>query len=188
MRLFIAIDLPEDWKRLLAQPETSIGWLGRGVKWVDPHSTHLTLKFLGEVEEKMLPDIQAGMATACREVESFSMQLKGTGVFPNAKMPRVYWVGIDAPPNLMTLQARIEQEMETLGFEKEERAFKPHLTLARIKDPAGKQRMTEALLSYKIESGAVTVRETLLMRSHLSSEGARYEAMWRCPLGTPATS
>ncbi len=146
MRLFVAIALPEEWKQVLAQPEASIGWLGRGVKWVEPRGMHLTLKFLGDVEEVRLAAIDARLATACGEGTPFSMRLRGTGVFPNAKRPRVYWAGLEAGSELMDLQTRIEHEMGELGFEREEHPFRPHLTLARIKDPLGKQRMTEALL------------------------------------------
>ena len=186
MRLFIAIDLPDEWRRILARPEESIGWLGRGVKWVEPRGMHLTLKFLGEVEEQLLPDIRNGMAAACEGIQPFTIRLRGTGVFPDAKRPRVYWAGIEGPPSLLELQARVDAEMQRLGFDAEEREFRPHLTLARIKDPMGKQRMTDALLSYALESEPAEVRELLLMRSHLSSEGARYEPIGRCALGGDA--
>lgn len=189
MRLFIAIDLPSEWKRLLAQPEESIGWLGRGVKWVEPRGMHLTLKFLGEVDEKTLPDIRNGIAAACRGTDSFKIRLRGTGVFPNPKRPRVYWVGIEGASALLDLQKRIDSGMQGLGFPAEEHPFQPHLTLARIKEPIGKQRMTDALLAYKIESEPGMIREVLLMQSHLSRDGAHYEAIWRCPLGgeTPSS-
>lgn len=188
MRLFIALDLPEEWKRILAQPEASIGWLGRGVKWVEPRGMHLTLKFLGEVEETLLPQIRDGITVACSTISTFTMRLQGTGVFPNPKRPRVYWAGIEAPRQLMDLQTRMDAEMQRIGFPAEEHPFRPHLTIARIKDPIGKQRMTDALLNFKLEGDSIEIREALLMRSHLSIEGARYEAIFRCPLGgvTPA--
>jgi 2'-5' RNA ligase len=186
MRLFIAIDLPEEWKRILAQPEESIGWLGRGVKWVEPRGIHLTLKFLGEVDEELVPDIRGGMAAACMGIEPFAIRLRGTGVFPNAKRPRVYWAGIEGPSALLALQARMDEELQRLGFPAEEHEFRAHLTLARIKDPIGKQRMTDALLRFSLESEPADVREVLLMRSHLSSEGARYEPVGRCALGGDA--
>jgi 2'-5' RNA ligase len=188
MRLFIAIDLPDDWRRILSEPEQSIGWLGRGVKWVAPRGMHLTLKFLGEVDEKLLPGIHTGMMRACAEFAPLVIRLRGTGVFPDAKRPRVYWAGIEGPPALLSLQARLDGEMQRLGFPREDREFRPHLTLARIKDPIGKQRMTDALLSFALESEPADVREVLLMRSHLSSEGARYEAIWRCALGGDSPS
>jgi RNA 2',3'-cyclic 3'-phosphodiesterase len=182
MRLFIAIGLPESWKEILAEPQKHIGWLGRGVRWVEPRGMHLTLVFLGEVEDSQLPAIENCLETACRECAPFSMRLKGTGTFPNPKRPRVYWAGIDAPRTLLDLQARIEACTVALGFEKEEREFRPHLTLARIKEPIGKDRMTDALLKFKLESEPLAVSEVLLMQSHLSSDGATYEALRRFPL------
>jgi RNA 2',3'-cyclic 3'-phosphodiesterase len=182
MRLFIAISLPDDWKQILAQAEASIGWLGHGVRWVEPRGMHLTLRFLGEVTEEQLPAVASAITEACHGIAPFAMRIKGTGVFPHAKKPRIYWAGLEAPAELMGLQVRIEEHMEALGFAREENPFRPHLTLARIKDPMGKQRMTDALLDYKMESTPVMVSEVLLIRSHLSSDGARYETLQRFPL------
>lgn len=177
MRLFIAIDISESWRVLLAKPQESIGWLGHGVKWVDPKGTHLTLKFLGEVAPTLLDELKERAAEACGLFPSFSIRIKGTGVFPDPKKPRIYWAGIEAPETLLDLQTEIERQMEELGFEREIRKFSPHLTLARIKVSMGKQRMTEALLNFKIESEPIAVTETVLMRSHLSEDGSKYEAL-----------
>ncbi|MDD5088276.1 MAG: RNA 2',3'-cyclic phosphodiesterase [bacterium] len=182
MRLFVAIDLPEQWKQILAEPEAHIGWLGRGVRWVEPRGMHLTLKFLGEVEDDRLDDLDAALRSACSEIAAFSMRLKNTGVFPNPKRPRIYWAGIEAPPILLELQHRVDDAMQQLGFDRDEHPFRPHLTLARIKEPIGKDRMTEALLNFRLESEPIPVREVLLVRSHLAREGARYEALRRFPL------
>jgi RNA 2',3'-cyclic 3'-phosphodiesterase len=183
VRLFVAIGLPESWKQILAEPAEKIGWLGRGVKWVEPRGMHLTLRFLGEVEDRQLSELQDRLHRAAHAAQPFSMRIHGTGTFPNPKRPRIYWAGLEAGPALMDLQARIEDEMQTMGFEAEEQRFHPHLTLARIKDPIGKQRMTDALLSYRLESEPITVHQILLMRSHLSSEGAHYEPIQIHALG-----
>jgi len=149
---------------------------------------HLTLKFLGETDEQILPKLEPALVEACNGVTVFNMKISGTGVFPNAKRPRIYWAGIEAPPNLLALQSRIDLAMQSFGFEKDDHPFRPHLTLARIKDPNGKARMTDALLSFGLESEPVTVSEVLLMRSHLSAEGARYEALRHFPLAETATA
>lgn len=188
MRLFVAIDLPEEWKRILAEPEAHIGWLGRGVHWAEPRGMHLTLKFLGEIEENRLDELGVALRAACSGIVAFSIRLKNTGVFPNPKRPRIYWAGIEAPRELLELQARVDAAMQTLGFERDEHPFRPHLTLARIKEPIGKDRMTGALLNFRLESEPTTVCEILLMRSHLSREGAHYEAIRRFPLVDPSPS
>jgi 2'-5' RNA ligase len=182
MRLFLAIGLPDDWKLLLAQPEASIGWLGRGVKWVNPTSMHLTLRFLGEVEDHEIPMVVKRVEPICRRFAPIEMRIHGTGVFPNVKWPRVYWAGLIVPKALLDMQHEIEEAMEDLDFEPEVQAFQPHLTLARIKEPSGKDRMTSALLNFRLDSAPITVTEVLLMRSHLSSSGAHYEPVHRFSL------
>jgi len=182
MRLFVAIHLPDSWKDVLAKPQASIGWLGRGVRWVEPEAMHLTLRFLGEVDEKHLTALDTRLSAACEGIGPLEVRIKGTGVFPSAKRPRVYWAGVEAPRVLMDLQRRIEDEMQKLGFDPEEKSFHPHLTLARIKEPTGKDRMTDALLSFALEGPLHTVRDVALIRSHLSSDGPRYETLRTYPL------
>jgi 2'-5' RNA ligase len=137
---------------------------------------------LGETAPNLLDEIKLRLTETCAQFPAFSMRMRNTGVFPEPKKPRIYWVGIEAPETLSLLQTEIESEMEELGYETELRKFSPHLTIARIKDPMGKQRMTEALLSYKIESESVQAKEVVLFRSHLSEDGARYEPLAQFPL------
>jgi RNA 2',3'-cyclic 3'-phosphodiesterase len=187
VRLFVAIDLPPEWKLELAEIERSIGWLGRGVKWVDPQSMHLTLKFLGETDDRDLPVVREQLISACDGFPAFTMQMRGTGVFPAPNRPRVYWVGLKSGDALITLNQKVERAMQEIGYPPEENPFKPHLTVARIKDPIGKQRQTDALLSYHMASEPIAVQEVLLMRSHLASDGARYEAVGRVVLSAGET-
>lgn len=182
MRLFVAIPLPEEWKSVLAQPQAAIGWIGRGVKWVEPRGMHLTLKFLGETDDARRAEIDDALVAACRETAAFSMRISKTGVFPNPRRPRVYWAGIDAGPELIRLHGAIDAAMQKLNFPADEHPFRPHLTLARIKDPIGKDRMTDAVLNYALQSEPFTVRDVHLMRSHLSAAGARYESLRAYPL------
>ena len=182
MRLFIAINLPEDWKEKLAQLQSSIEWLGRGISWARSEGMHLTLKFLGEVPEEKVGEIVARLERACAGTAPFEMRMRGTGCFPNSKRPRVYWAGLDGGETLIALQKRVEGEMERLGFPREERDFTPHLTIARIKDPMGKERMTRALLDYRLETDSVQVREVLLIQSILKPTGAEYRPQSRIEL------
>lgn len=140
------------------------------------------MKFLGETPDSDLPLIIEKLNLACEGIKSLALRIEGTGVFPNANRPRAYWAGIKAESSLFTIQKNIEQEMQALGFEPDENKFTPHLTVARIKEPIGKQRMTAALLNYKIASEPVIISEILIMRSHLKAEGARYEAVGRATL------
>ncbi|MBU0690514.1 RNA 2',3'-cyclic phosphodiesterase [bacterium] len=184
MRLFIAINLPDEWKDLLALPKESIAWLGKGVRWTEPTGMHLTLKFLGDVDRDLVERINDSLRSIVDASHRFSIRIAGTGVFPNPRRPRVFWAGITAPDELTILQRKVDDAMEALGFPKEEREFRPHLTVARIKEPIGKKRITDAFLSFKMRSELFYVDHLSLMRSHLSSEGARYEELKSFTLGT----
>jgi 2'-5' RNA ligase len=182
MRLFIAINLPESWQDVLLEPRKSIEWLGKGIRWVELRGMHLTLKFLGDTSPRQLEEIKALLPPLVAEFEPFEMQISNTGVFPNPRRPRVYWAGVKAPQMLQHLQEKIEAAMESMGFEPEERPFHPHLTVARIKEPIGKKRSTDAFLKFHLRSDPFRVEKVSLMRSHLSREGARYEELAAFPL------
>jgi len=182
MRLFIAINLPDEWKEVLAQPKESIAWLGKGVRWVEPDGMHLTLKFLGDVDRGLIDSITTSLRTITSSINSFHIRIAGTGVFPSPRRPRVFWAGVSAPDELTILQQGIENAMGALGFQQDEQPFKPHLTVARIKEPIGKKRITDAFLRFRIRSDLFQVSRISLVRSHLKSDGARYEELQAFPL------
>jgi RNA 2',3'-cyclic 3'-phosphodiesterase len=182
MRLFIAINLPDEWKETLSKPMESIAWIGKGVHWVEPKGMHLTLKFLGDVEREQVDTLTDALKPIAEVNPGFHVRIAGTGAFPSPRRPRVFWAGISAPEELLHLQHRIDEATQLLGFPAEDREFKPHLTVARIKDPLGKKRITDAFLRFKIRSEPFHVECFSLMRSHLKSDGARYEELVNFPL------
>jgi 2'-5' RNA ligase len=182
MRLFIAINLPEEWKETLSKPMESIAWIAKGVHWVEPKGMHLTLKFLGDVEREQMETLTNLLKPIAESSPGFHVRIAGTGAFPSPRRPRVFWAGISAPEELLRLQRRIDEATQLLGFPPEDREFKPHLTVARIKDPLGKKRITDAFLRFKIRSETFHVKCFSLMRSHLKSDGARYEELVNFPL------
>ena len=135
MRTFIAIDLEPSLKQNLCDLLRRLKKLNdRSVSWVRESGMHLTLKFLGEIDEDQAVNIAEILKNVCSISSSFPLSLRGTGFFPaNARNPRVLWIGIIEEPALMNLQACLESELERLGFPKEERPFHPHLTIGRIK-------------------------------------------------------
>lgn len=176
MRLFTAINLPDDVRRGIwdaAEPLRSVSY---PVKWVDPDGIHLTLKFLGEVGDGRMPEIVAGMQAAAAGARQFRLPIEGFGAFPSAANPRVIWLGCEGVPPLELLQHRMEQEMERLGFPLEGRAFRPHLTLgraarqARAADFAGAHEQL-AKLTFAAD---VPVESVDLMESRLTPRGAQY--------------
>jgi 2'-5' RNA ligase len=201
IRLFIAIELPETVKQELGKTQESIRQAPAissatsaldSIKWVNMESIHLTLKFLGYVPTDRARLIEESVQRATVDCNSFSLKLDGLGVFPTWTRPRVLWVGVqDLSDNtLLALQQKVEEEAAKLGFAKEERAFNPHLTLARIRETATPQEKhligevvkTAAAPGNKLFTTRFMVNEVSLMRSQLSPHGARYTRLAAFPL------
>jgi len=194
VRSFIAIELPDGLKLELSQLEARLK-LGEQpwVKWVDPHSIHLTLKFLGNVAVNRLGDITGAMEAAAQGIPPFSLEVKELGVFPNLRRAQVAWVGISGEVDkLSQLQQRIEANLSPLGFAPESRPFTPHLTLARLRNQASpdeRQRFGQLIVSTKFESAhAIKVDAINLMRSQLTREGAIYNRISSVGLGKPLST
>ncbi len=128
MRLFVAIDLPDNIKEQVARLCCGLP----GARWVRPEQLHLTLRFIGEVDGGMFQDIQEGLGDT--GVDQFTLQLDGVGFFPPRGRPRVVWVGLRPCDGLLHLQRRIESCLVALGLEPETRKFAPHITIARLKN------------------------------------------------------
>ena len=183
IRAFIAIELPDQAKCDLSQLLDRIR-LGqeRAVKWVDPDSIHLTLKFLGNIPAEKAVDITRAIGEAAAEAKPFTLELQGLGAFPNLRSPRVVWVGVGGDVRLIgDLQRRIDQALIHLGFPAERRHFSPHLTLGRLRDKATNQErrsLGESIRSMRLEgSPPFLVDEVCLMRSTLTSTGAIYHRL-----------
>lgn len=180
IRSFIAIELPDDIKQALAELQASLRTEQHlSVKWVDPGSIHLTLKFLGSIAANRTGDIIGTMEEAARDTAPFSLEVKGLGVFPNFKRVRVVWVGMGGDiATLKQLQQRIESGLVPLGFARESRPFAPHLTLARVREkvsPGEQQNFGQIIAGASFETAYhFTVDRINLMRSQLTTAGAIY--------------
>ena len=196
IRSFIAIELPDELKLELTQLEARLK-LGKQpwVKWVDPYSIHLTLKFLGSIVADRIGEITRAIEEAVQGIPPFRLEVKDLGVFPNLRRVQVAWVGIGGEVDkLGQLQQRIESNLAPLGFAPESRPFTPHLTLARLRDQAPldeRQRFGQLIVGTRFE-GAYTIEVDAvnLMRSQLTREGAIYSRIssvrLRKPLSTAA--
>ena len=182
IRSFIAIELPDELKLGLDQIEAQLKsekqpW----VKWVEPSSIHLTLKFLGNIAVDRTGDITRAMEEAARGIPPFQLEVKDLGVFPNLKRVQVAWVGLSGEVDkLSQLQQRLESNLERLGFAPESRAFTPHLTLARLRNQASldeRQRFGQLIASTRFEAVTIKVDAISLMRSQLTREGAIYSRL-----------
>jgi len=182
-RAFIAIELPDQVKCDLSQLLGKIrSGRERAVKWVDPDSIHLTLKFLGNIPAEKVVDIARAIGEAAAEAKPFTLELQGLDVFPNLRSPRVVWVGVGGDVRLIrNLQRRIDQALIHLGFPIERREFSPHLTLGRVRDKTTDQErrsLGESIGLMQLESSPpFLVDEVCLMRSTLTSAGAIYDRL-----------
>jgi 2'-5' RNA ligase len=181
MRAFVAIELPESLRRALAREQSRFRAVCPDARWTRPEGIHLTLKFLGEISEAQVDEVKKALQRI-GQFEKFTVRAQGFGFFPDARRPRVFWAGLDAPPDLGRLAAQVERAMAPLGFPAENRAFRPHLTLARFRIPRPQPRL-QALVAEQDDTilGSVEVSDFFLWESKLSPQGAEYRKVARFP-------
>jgi RNA 2',3'-cyclic 3'-phosphodiesterase len=175
MRLFIAVELPDDIRRQLADIQQALRPVTDSARWVSPESIHITLKFLGEVPEKQLDNLDTALIGL--SWKPFTVTLRGVGFFPGNRSPRVFWAGLEAP-TMQGLAEELDSRMERLGFEKEKRAFRPHITLARARDTRIDSTLVTGAARYQDhEFGSFTADRVFLFKSTLKSSGSVYEKL-----------
>jgi 2'-5' RNA ligase len=178
MRVFVAIELDPGLKKAVGDFVQNIKRTGAAVKWIDPGGMHLTLKFLGEIDPGILPSIEEEIRKAASLSLKFPLVLEGTGSFPSERRPRVLWIGVRDEPALTALQASLEKGLGPLGFPPEDRAFRPHLTVGRVKGTAGLPGAVERFeKSRDTLFGEMAVEKLALFQSVLKPEGAVYRAL-----------
>lgn len=185
IRSFIAIDIPRNIKDIISEIQYDLKKSEADVKWVKPDIIHLTLKFLGNIEEGQVEEIKKSMIQSASGIGPFSMRLTDIGVFPNIKYPRVIWVGLEEESGrLLSLQERIEENLGPLGFDPEGRKFSPHLTIGRVKSFKGKSRLVNLIHTRKDISinESIAVSEINLMKSELKITGPIYTVLEKVSL------
>ena len=188
MRLFVAMDLSDSVRSAISQFCEKLQPLCPTAKWVRVEGMHVTLKFLGEIREPLLPQIPDALAQV-RSNRPVEMSFCGTGFFPSPTRPRVLWIGIAASPNLAEIAADIESRLEVLEIPRETREFKPHLTLARFESPQGLDALRRELESAAtIEFGSVQTGEFYLYQSQLQRGGSRYTRLHNFRFNTGAAA
>ncbi len=184
MRLFVAVNLPAAERRAVYEAAAPLRAARLPVKWVGEDAIHVTLRFLGEVDEAKAAPIGAALAAAVRGARSFDVGLGGVGAFPTLARPRVVWLGVERHPALELLANDVEKALMTLDFEPELRPFHPHLTLGRAERSArpaafGRLEQLAGAIEYQ---GSVQVESVDLMQSVLGPRGAAYTVLSRAPL------
>ena len=196
MRLFVALDIDREIRERIAKFMSDVRGLAPAVRWVQPESLHVTLKFIGERPAPMVKDLENAMRGV--RVAPFQLAFRGAGFYPNERSARVFWIGIQADGSLAEVAAQIERALLPLGIEPEKRAFSPHLTLARASNGSGapgrqkgdRPNRSFSALQAKLSTipspdfGTMNAAEFFLYRSQLSSRGAQYMKIARFTLST----
>jgi 2'-5' RNA ligase len=183
MRVFVALDIPGEIRARIAEYVERVRGYAPDARWVKPESLHVTLKFVGEVNDALLQQIKTSLTSV--KGRPLEMKFEGIGYFPGPKSARVFWAGIDAPDSLAQLASSIDGQLQPLGAAAEKAAYRPHLTLARA-GTAGTQSLR--LLQKQLEAepsphfGTMTAHEYYLYQSTLSPQGARYARLERFAL------
>ena len=185
-RVFCAIELPVTVRELVLRHISRLKDAVPDAKasWSREANLHLTLKFLGEIPQASVTDISTAASRAVVNISPFSIRLEQTGAFPRHGPPRVLWIGIDDfSGKLGELHARLEDESASAGFAKDDHAFHPHLTVARLRQPRHARTLAEAHQQLEFKPQEIAVSELLVIRSELSSAGSKYTVVSRHPLG-----
>lgn len=187
-RTFLALELPDAVRHALRRKIDHLGRAMPEVRWVDPAGLHLTLAFLGELDDERLDAATQAAADVAGAHAPFTLRLGGVGTFGSARSPRVIWVDVAGErARLLQLQAALADDLEGRGFPREERPFSPHLTLARIKKPVSDDALTALARVQREPATRLTwqIEAISVMKSELARPAARYTALSRWPLALP---
>ncbi len=190
MRAFVAVEISEDIRKAVAALIEDLRSYGRPVKWVEPGNLHLTLKFLGSVPDESVPRIVEILGECVRGLGPFGMELKEAGGFPSLKRPRVLFVSAeDSPKVAPELAKRLNERMTRVGVAREDRPFRSHVTIGRVRRPHPSGAMGERLAALMGHSfGSMTVDTIVLIQSRLKPTGPEYTPVERVRLPGPQSS
>ncbi len=176
IRAFIAFHLPEDVRTYIRDLQNQLRSRGLDLRWVAPENIHLTLKFLGDINPSDTEQIAQAMSQAVQGTSALHLGAKGLGVFPTVRKARVLWIGLTGDTHdLIGLQNRLDDRLAELGYEKESRAFKAHLTIARAKESPDPKQVLEAMEKFaNFASPDFAAEELILWQSQLKPSGAVY--------------
>jgi len=194
MRIFIGIDLDLEVRARIERFLEGVQGFAPEARWVRPESLHITLKFIGEQPAERVEAITARLQRV--DCSAFEIRSAGYGFFPTAKAPRVFWIGIDGGSQLAELAGAIDAATAELGIPREDRAYSPHLTLARGGGKSGSPKWREgdgpnatfAVLEKRLAAmgeldfGTMMAREFILYQSQLSPRGSKYTKLQRFPI------
>jgi len=176
MRLFLAINIPEDVREKIFEIQKRLKSSMADVKWVSPGKFHFTLKFLGETDEEKIPELTSALLESMRGFKAFRVLISGAGAFPGVENPRVVWAGVtEGGETLGNLAGDIENNFERIGFPREDKKFTPHLTLGRVRSKQNIGALSKIITSLaREEAGSFDAGSVDLMQSILHQDGPEY--------------
>jgi 2'-5' RNA ligase len=186
LRTFIAVDLGKAIRDRCVALQQLLARAGTDVKWVEPENLHVSLLFLGEVEDRDVADLCRAAAEVCAAHDPFEMHVETAGCFPNPRRPRVLWVGVGGGmQELVALHDDLEEPLLEQGcYRREERRYKPHVTLGRVRGDRPAGGLADALARQAgWQGGATRVQEVRVLASELTPQGPIYTVLSRAPLG-----
>ena len=185
IRSFLAIELPKTILKRIEEVQEDLRLSRADVRWVSPGKIHLSLKFFGNIDESKIESIVQAIERPVSVTPPFSLKVRGLGAFPYPKNPRVIWMGLaEGREDLTSFQRQVEEELEKIGFERENRPFQPHLTLGRSNSSRGRDELIGMMEKYREgEFGEVPVEKVVLFKSDLRPSGPIYTALRELKLG-----
>jgi len=184
MRIFIALDIPEDIRNHLTRYVERMQPLAPSAHWSRPESLHVTLKFVGQASEAKVEEIRQALFQVA--FHPFEVEFRNTGFFPSARAPRIFWAGVESPRVLRSLAAAVDAALEKIGITHEDKPYHPHLTLARSGPERAAEHSFEQLpsrLPVEIPHfGTMTAQDFFLYKSEPMPGGSRYTKLERFPL------
>lgn len=178
-RVFIASSLNEEAKNLIKDIQSNIKKLNCQIKWVKPENVHLTLKFLGNIESDRIDELKKLVQSTSKMTQSIKSDLFNLGAFPNSQKPKILWVGLsDNESKIAQLAETIETSLSTIGFSKEKRSFKPHVTIGRVRSFKNIKPLSETISQFSVKNAvAQNIDNITIYKSTLTPTGPIYEVL-----------
>ena len=178
IRTFIAFDTPPEFKRILSDIQSELRRTDADIRWEPPEKFHGTIKFLGDTNEDILPQISQNIRSVITRFKAIELQFDRFGCFPNERRPKILWVGCKyTDSSAEALKTELDKALLPYGFEPEERAFRPHITLGRFKSDFGAKHLISKAEKINFEPFTVPLREVVFLKSTLRPTGSLYTVL-----------
>ena len=175
MRLFIALDIPQNVRERISAYVERVRPLCPDARWVRVEGVHITLKFIGEIQDARVPEVSKTLAGI--KARPFDVKFDNVGFFPSPKSPRVFWIGVHAGEELPRLAEAVSEALAAIGIPREDKSYSPHLTLARAGSRGNLKELTSSVEGEAF--GTMTAQEFFLYRSQLGRGGSKYTKLER---------